>query len=222
MVKNKIKAGDHVVFLGGTGSGKTTLGKKILLDIAIAGKGTYPIYILDTKLADDFKEYTKAGTGVLHQGNTLPPIIDPTKTGPFLVWQPEEDDPEMYDDFFKMIYQHGKPCLIFVDELSSITTAGGKPTRYYSILYKQGRAKKIGIYSCFQSAAYVPPDLFRNTMHFFRLRLGNPYDVKKIGMVMGKEAESEPIDEYGFFYRDITKPIRTSPVKYYKDMTDFF
>lgn len=222
MSKIKINIGDRWAILGATGSGKTTLTKHLLSTLAYATQGKIPIYILDSKISGDFQEFTRKGIGVLHTGNKLPPIHD-VKYGAFQVWQPEEDDKELYDEYFKQIYKNREPCIIYIDELGSLTNAKGTVfPRYYDILLKQGRGLHIGLISTTQSPSYVPANLLRQTTHLVRMRLNSEYDVKKLVGTMGKEAEEEPKDQFGFYYRDCTKPKSSNPTLYYKDLTEFF
>lgn len=222
MKKVKIKLGDHFAVLGGTGSGKTTFSKKLILEFALATQGKIPIYILDSKISGDFKEFHKKGVGILYQGNSIPPIHDVEKFGAFQIWQPEEDDFDLYNEWLKQIYQTRQPCIVFFDELSSICKTNGSPPRYYEILLKQGRGNYQSIISCTQSPSYVPPSLLRQVMHVIRFRLNFSYDVKKIMSVMGKKVEEEPVDDYGFYYRNVSRPIQSSPVVYYNDLKKFF
>lgn len=222
MQKIKINVGDRWGIIGATGSGKTTLCKNLLAVLANATNGQIPIYILDSKISGDFNEFTKKGIGVLHTGNTLPPLHDTSK-GAFQVWQPEEDDLELYNEYFKQIYKARQPCIIYIDELGSITNAKASVfPRYYDILLKQGRGLHIGLISTTQSPSFTPANLLRQATHLIRMRLNSEYDVKKLVSSMGKEAENEPKDQFGFYYRDCTKPKSTSPTLYYKDLTEFF
>lgn len=222
----EVKVGDRWVIIGATGSGKTWLSREILKFYYRATAGRVPIYILDTKMQGDFKDFQARSVGQTHKGNTLPPILKKTGGKPFVVWQPEEDDFQLYDDFFKAIYQAGKlnrgPAIVYLDELSSITNGAGKAPRYYDILQKQGRGMNIGLVSVTQSPAFIPANLIRQATHMIRMHLNDDYDVKKIVKAMGPEALDDPFDDFGFFYRNCTKPKKKSPAVYYEDMKEFF
>lgn len=224
-----IGIGDRWAVIGGTGSGKTVFGRELLntytVQAANAGK-LIPTYILDTKAAGDFKGFTDKRIGVQHFGNTVPKLIKPERSGkPYLVWTPEEDNIDMYDAFFKAIYQSRRPAIVYVDELGSITNANAtRFPRYYDILLKQGRGLNIGLISNTQSPAYVPNNLIRQATHLVRFRLNDDYDSKKLGKQLGQEYGEgwEPEDEHGFAYRNLTKPRRSNPTLYYKDFQEFF
>jgi DNA helicase HerA-like ATPase len=229
MSKIQIQVGDRWAIIGGTGSGKTTFDKYLLKFYYAAGlraRRLFPIYILDTKISGDFAEFHHKSVGHYHFGNEVPKLINPMKDGrPFLVWQPEEDDIDMYDAFLKQVYQARQPAIVLIDELGSLTNANAtKFPRYYDILLKQGRGLHIGMISNTQSPAYIPPNLIRQTTHLLRFRLNDQYDAKKLAKQLGREygEEWEPEHEHGFVYRNCTKPRKSSPPIYYKDLQEFF
>lgn len=229
MSRIELGVGDRLAILGATGSGKTVLLREILKWYANATRGTVPIYILDTKVQGDFDMFLRRGIGHLIKGNQVPSPVRDTKGAPFNVWQPEEDNLEMYDEFFKGIYQlarSGKPRqfpgIVVTDELSSITMPSGKGTRHYEILQKQGRGMNVGMIGLTQSPSLIPNSFLRQATHMIRMHLNGEYDPKKMASYMGKSANEEPVDDYGFFYRNCSKPIAKSPVQYFPDFKDFF
>lgn len=231
-----IRMDDRWVILGATGSGKTTFVKRLLWAYARATQGQLPIYIFDTKGfsasvrgKDDFKEFYQKGVGKLVRGNVVPSIFLPQKQDPFLVWQPEEDIPDMYDDFLHDIYKAGMPGVVFFDELSSLDPKGnGKNLpRHFGILQKQGRGLDLATISITQSPIYIDHNLLRQTSHMLKFRLNvdegeQDYDTKKLAVKMGRGALAEPADDHGFFYRNVTAPTKKNPMQYYSDYKEFF
>ena len=229
MSRIHVAVGDRWAVIGGTGAGKTEFDKYLLrLYAAMAYQAgrLFPLYILDTKISGDFREFHRKSIGHYHVGNTVPKLIHPQKDGkPYLVWQPEEDDTDLYDAFLKQIYLARTPAIVLVDELGSLTNANAtRFPRYYDILLKQGRGLNIGLISNTQSPAYIPPNLLRQTTHLLRFRVNDQYDAKKLSKQLGREYgdEWEPEHEHGFLYRNCTKPRKTNPPIYYKDMQEFF
>lgn len=225
MKKNKVtfKFGQHIAVLGGTGSGKTTWAKIFLNQIAAASNFQVPIYVIDSKIQGDFDAYGKKGYGNFYYGNNLPPVEN--KDGsPFVIFQPEYDDKELYNAFFQQIYQRRKPALVLIDELSSITGTIGTASapRYYEILLKQGRGLGISVVTLSQTARYVPLSLLSQVMHVLMFNLNSEKDHKKLIDLLGDMAKITPQHQHGFFYRDVTKPIKSNPPFYYKDYKDFF
>lgn len=224
-----ILVGDRWSIIGATGSGKTVLSRELLKFYA---KQTYrenygflvPIYILDTKCQGDFKFFEQKTMGKVVRGNIVPTPHMP-RHQPFLVWQPEEDNFEMYNEFFKGIYQSAKlnhtPSIIYIDELSSIQNSLGKAPRYYDILLKQGRGMHNGVISVTQSPSFIPSNLLRQTTHAIRMHLNDDYDTKKLTKIMGVESLEPPEHDYGFWYRNCTKPIKKAKAKYFSDFKEF-
>lgn len=219
--KVEVSIGDRWAILGGTGSGKTTLCKSILWDIVNKTNHSIPVYLLDSKISGDFKEMYRRGSGKLYTGNELPPIHEPRKFGAFQVWQPLEDDKELYNEYFKQIYETRQPAIVFVDEMSSVTGITGTPPRYMDILLKQGRGLNIGFFGISQSSGYLPFSFLRQTTHLIKMRLDSSKDAKKLEDYLGKDAHLAPLHEHGFYYRNITKPIATNKTIYYKNISDF-
>lgn len=224
------KWGDRWAIIGATGSGKTVFCRQLLIELANATRGQFPIYIIDSKAAGDFKHFTRKGVGVHYQTQNLPPLYNKDRS-PFIVWTPDEDDTDLYNDFFFRIYQNARknaqPALIYIDELGSITNARGTQfPRYYDILLKQGRGMAgggVGVISTTQSPSFIPPNLLRQATHIVRMRLNDEWDAKKLAGQLGKEsATKEPTDPFGFYYRNCTKPRKTNPTVYYKNMQEFF
>lgn len=225
----KMKLGDHWAVVGATGTGKTHWNDMLIRTIATATRGFVPIYIIDSKAPikrpekSDFSFYFRnKKIGRRYVGNKLPPILRPDGTNFVAVWTPEEDDLDMYDDFYKQIYQEGRPALVVTDELSSVTTENGRGTRYFNILLKQGRGLEISMASLTQSPSYVPQSYLRQAMHVVRFRLNDEFDAKKLTKAMGRAIEAEPEHEHGFWYRQVQVPIAKAPAVYYKDAKEFF
>lgn len=206
--------------IGGTGSGKTFLMREFLKLLAIGTQSRIPINIIDSKMMGDFDSLSRKGIGTIYRGNQLPPVEN--KDGsPFIIWQPLEDDMENYNQYFKQIYDSRKPCIVFIDELSSITGRTGIAPRYYSILLKQGRGMKISVITLSQMARLVPLELLSQLMHIIIMNLNSERDKKKLVDLVGDMAKIEIKDQHGFIYRDVSKPIRSSPPHYYENAFEF-
>lgn len=229
MKQIEIKPGEHVAILGATGTGKTVFDMELIRQFILATEGFMAVYILDTKAdmyapeKSDFKEFFRPGIGKRHIGNDIPKPISPKGTDFVQVWTPEEDIPENYNEYFKRIYQARKPALVIVDELSSVEANNrGDITRYHNILLKQGRGLSISSINLTQSSSHIGHSILRQCMHVIRFRLNDDYDSKKLNGLMGRKVETEPPDQYGFWYRNVQIPVAKSPASYYKNMQEFF
>lgn len=226
--QTEFKPGEHIAVIGATGTGKTVFNRELIRRFILATEGFMPVYILDTKCPisapemSDFKEFFRHDIGKRHTGNAIPKPIRPQGRNFVQVWTPEEDILENYDEYFKRIYQEGRPALVVVDELSSVSSLKGDITRYHNIILKQGRGLSISSINLTQSPSFIGQSIIRQAMHVFRFRLNDGYDSKKLNGVMGKAVEEEPIDQYGFWYRNVQIPVRKAPASYYMNMQEFF
>lgn len=223
-----VNIGDHWAIIGSTGTGKTVFTRELVSQYAYAGGGYIPIYVLDTKgqidapEKSDFKEFFRPGIGKRHTGNKVPPPIAPKGKDFFQVWTPLYDDFDMYDEYFKGIYQMKQPAVILVDELSSVSKNRGGVTRYHNILHRQGRGLGISVINNTQAPAYVGETVLREIMHIVKFRVNKPEDNKKLSGYMSRDVEKEPSDPYGFWYRNVTIPVAKQPISYYKNMQEFY
>lgn len=216
----KLETNRHWSIVGFTGSGKTTFDIALLRTIVIGSNGQLPIYVLDSKVQGDFDVFRPIAK--FHYGNLLPPQRWWTPEKPMLVWQPESDDLGLYGQWFNQIYLLRSPCIILIDEISSITTQTGKPPRGFDILLKQGRGLGIGVIANTQSPSFIPSMLLRQSTYFVRFNLNDEYDIDKLAKIMGRAVLQSPPDEHGFWFRDARKPVAYSPPVYFKDYRDFF
>lgn len=221
-----IQVGDRWAIIGATGSGKTVLSRALLKFYYRAVGGRVPIIIFDTKIADDFKEFEKRKdlTQII-KGNDPEKVLGVAWKKPFTIWQPEKDIREMYDAYFAGIYYSARKkrtaSITYIDELSAICNKLGDAPTHYDVLQKTGRGTHNGIISVTQSPSYVPSNLIRQATHMIRMQINDDYDLKKIVKSMGKESLEPPMDDYGFWYRNCTKPVRKQPAIYYPDYKNF-
>lgn len=204
-----------------TGSGKTTMGRKLLQNL----RNFYPhipVYVLDSKQSGDFTGWpgavwTQEAPGPISHG--------------MQIWQPPMDDVRQINDWLGNIHQHRNPCIVFLDELSSLAS-GNNASRAtypinYSIMMKQGRALGQCVISLTQEAAYIPRQTMNQSTHLVRFMLLDDYDTRKIDQKMGRVKrgarltdELNPPDPHGFYYARIDRlPLR---VWYYPSYELFF
>lgn len=233
MTTLKMSLDDRWAVIGATGSGKTTFDQALVNTYgnqALKAGKPIPIYIIDSKQTGDFDAYTRAGVGQLAYGDEPPKPLRTFKNGLFTVWQPEDDDILLYDTFFHMIYKERRPCVILIDELSSICNSNAtRYPAYYDKLLRQGRSMHICMISNTQSPSYIPANLIRQTTHLLRFTLNDEYDTKKLDAQFGKQYGKakdgtiwNPPDRFGFIYRNLSRPRTVNPTIYYRDMQQMF
>jgi Cdc6-like AAA superfamily ATPase len=223
MANNKINfsIGDMWLVVGSTGTGKTTVGKYILKGLHNVSQGALPVYIMDTKLSGDFTEFHQKGIGCLYTGDEHPPLRNKDNS-PFIVWQPESDDLDNYDSFFEKIYRNRKPCVVYIDEVSSILGSHGNSKKYYKILLKQGRGLGISVMTNTQMARWLPSEVLTQIMHAILMRVTSVKDEKVMADIFDSYARKDIPHQHGFFYRDLRKPLKGNPPVYYKNVKELF
>lgn len=214
--------GDHWLVVGSTGTGKTTVGKYILKALHNASNGAVKVFVLDTKISGDFTEfYQKKGIGCVYTGDEHPPLQN--KDGsPFIVWQPESDDLDNYDAFFEKIYRDRKPCVVYIDEISSILGSHGTSKKFYKVLLKQGRSLGISVFTNTQMARWLPSETLTQAMHSILMRVTSVKDEKVMADIFDSYAKKDISHQHGFFYRDLRKPLKGNPPVYYKNVKELF
>jgi hypothetical protein len=217
---------DRTILVGGTGSGKTTVSKKIINTYFNASKGLIPIYILDTKLFGDFKDYYPFGRTIFSPDVAPDPFVPNEKDGSFLIWQCptiDETDTGVFGQFFQKIFDRREPFLLYIDEISSMTSQSGRKfPKSLELIYKQGRALNMGTILCTQSVSYFPKVCLTQSSKAIRMNLNDEFDIKKLSRIMGKAVEKAPDGKFGFWYKDLMTPVKHSPPLEFKDVKQFF
>jgi GTPase SAR1 family protein len=190
-----VSLSDRWYILGMTGSGKTTFAKRLMREL----RGLYPgaaAYILDSKGGDDFEGWP----GVVDRQDP-PGSVQP---GHIQVWRPPEDNASHYDAWLEMILKARRPAVVYIDELSSLSTGGGG-TNYppaLAKLLKQGRSLGICLVILTQEAAYIPRQIRTQATHLVKFRLqDDEHGQRQAARLLGQASISEPTADYGFFYR---------------------
>lgn len=127
-----------------------------------------------------------------------------------------------YEPIFKRIYETGD-CIVYIDELSSVTTNPQSVPPYLNALYKFGRQpltdKKgrivggnIGMVASSQRPAMIPVDCIGQSETLVMFDLQVPDDKDRMAKYMGRGV-LEPIpDEHGFYcYQRYTKDLLYYP-----------
>lgn len=206
---------DRWVIIGMSGAGKTTWVKQFIPRVR-AWWGV-PVYVLDSKGQDEFDDI--ASKLVISQAAPT----DLARPGEIRVWKPPLDDYAQYDLWLGSILKGRRPCLVVIDELSSL--GRGRADTYplnYQLLLKQGRGLKICVVSMVQEVAYTPRQTTGQTSHILRFHLTNQYDIQSARRFMGisdVQRYQEPPLPYGFFYRRVDKP---SPIYAFTNYQQFF
>lgn len=205
--------------LGVRGSGKTTFARELLPVLW----HLYPAvrtYILDSKGWGEFDDFVMYGAA-LHGSQDAPPVL--AEPASIQIWKPPLNDMNQYDIWFGAILHHQKPCVVLIDEISSLTRrANAAMPDNFVLLIKQGRVMDECVISMTQEMAYLDRNVFGQMNHFLRFYLINRYDLRTANQMMGfpeKQYYRNPSHEHGFFYRRMDKP--TWPTYEYTGWQEF-
>jgi hypothetical protein len=153
------------------------------------------LYIVDTKQIGDYSNRD----GFMIGGRKAP---DPLQGfGDRLVWQPETDDKEGYNFFFKSILRAKKPALVVLDEAANFKF-GNEGPRELEILLKQGRAAGIHVLCGTQEVARCPRQMLSQARYIVSFNLLNRYDVNAMKEYLSLSQSKMELSGHQFWYRD--------------------
>jgi energy-coupling factor transporter ATP-binding protein EcfA2 len=167
-MRRKRVDGEHYAIAGKTGSGKTYFSKKLYSKLA--HKYRLHIYIVDSKKQGDFT--TRDGRIIR---SFSPPDPFSSLEPDIQIWQPVEDNDDMYSSFYNNILKAGIPAIVVTDETKNIMVKKDPP-RGYTLLLTQGRLPGIHTISCTQEVAKAPRQMFSQASHICCFSLFNAYD----------------------------------------------
>jgi hypothetical protein len=190
----------RVLLLGQTRSGKTYAARRL----ADQHYGKVPIYCLQTKPRDRVLDALR----VPRVRDTV--SLDRRKGQPMVILRPPvewADDPEFLTDFCKWALhkasKHGR-CIIWINEVASITGESFRPTRAYSQLVKYGQGMGVGMIQETQEPAFVPRIVFSESSLIARFFINNEVSLKAITQkapsVLRPPIRAE--DKHGFWLWD--------------------
>lgn len=154
--------------------GKTKLVKEIIKK-KLTTQPWLNIYNLDTKHLGDFT----SRDGVMYIGEPPPVFRD---GGHKVVWQPIEDDINVYSKFFSDILHADFPSIVYIDE--AVNMKFGNSTnnipRGLKILLAQGRLPGIHVFAGTQELAGSPRPLISQCTHLFGFNVEIEYDERML------------------------------------------
>lgn len=185
-----IKAGDRAFFVGTTGSGKTTLARKLLAPAK-------DVVVVDPKHGFTWeREKLPYGKGVItsdfrqvmaHEGPE-PLIYRPSlaECAAGLPW------------FWRWVWLR-QNTLVYVDEVSSITKPVNPPVEFARCI-QQGRSKQISVWCGTQRPAKIPVIILSESEHDFIFRLRHSTDKKRMAEYSDEVILTDPPRGHEFWY----------------------
>lgn len=191
----RIRSSDRAVFVGATGTGKTTLAKGLMY-------GRKRIAVLDPKrtfwLPDSWSPttYTTVAEFSRHEYQG-PAIYRPTV---------QEID-ALCEDFFAICFEEGN-LTVYVDEAASVTKTT-KAAHSYERCLREGRERNVGTWSATQRPVFLPRVIFTESEHMFIFRLRHPDDRERMEDYTDPQIESRvPRGHQFWYYNDSTQRLK--------------
>lgn len=208
---------DRWYILGLTGSGKSYFAKRLIRNLA----RLFPVaclYILDSKGGDDFAGFP----GLIETPEPPRPLSGRSR---IQVWRPPDDDFNAYDAWLGGILKARRPCIILIDELSSLAKgqSGQDYPPNFAKVMKQGRSLGLCCVVLSQEAAYIPRQVKTQATHFVYFGVqDDPHGEAQAMRLLGFNPKEprRPGALYSFFYRRLNP--RAEPAREYRGAQSFF
>ncbi len=170
----QIKSNDRIFMAGKTGSGKTTLAKKML----------FPMYtrrvFWDIKLANSDLAFCCTTCTTPDQ---LSDFIKKGKVS--ILYQPKSLEPYDFNEICRILYNAGNFTL-FVDEVSRVCTPSWIEPWHDEIMTR-GRERGVGIVNLTQRPRRCHNTVISEAEHFFIFRLQLETDIQKIKEILPRK-----------------------------------
>ena len=187
-----------------------------------------PTFALNTKPDDTITRMLGPQARYYLRGNSVPKVE--SRTG-LTIWEPDDDIPSHYDQFFRDLLKTRRPAIVVIDELANIGGKNGTdfPLNLYRLL-KQARSMKITVITGTQDLAYIPRQVLGQATHLVGFRVEPPHDKKVLADLMRVEPLINPAtgrileryfvpDEHGTYYRRLD---RIDSGRYHKSVDTLF
>lgn len=163
---------DRAVLIGRTGSGKTTVAREI------CSARDY-VVVYDHKLNLRWPGFQR-----FHRLQELQ-AADPVKI-PKMIYAPcpdEFEDVDAISDFFKFAYFRGNTT-VYVDEIYSVCSAGGRIPKWYKLCFTQGREMGVSTISSTQRPKDIPQVALSEAEHWYIFQLLMEQDREKVSATL--------------------------------------
>lgn len=190
----KYRAGQHVSFLGKTGSGKTRLALQLL---ARTCTPELPGYITVMKAKDDTVTDFLRDHDRWKRILTFPPgLVNPaSKPAGYAVWPHHTHDPEadevrheaVFHRMHRQLYVKGDN-IIFDDEVVSLVREMDMK-RDLTRIWTKGRSIGSGLWAATQRPAMVPLEMYDQADHLFLGTIKDKRSRERFGEISGSDQE---------------------------------
>lgn len=189
------KAGEHVSFIGPTGSGKTHFALQLL---AVSATEDLPAYVTVMKARDKtLGDFLRSHDRWKRSLTFPPPPVVPGMKKPvgYLVWPHHTNDPEaddvrheqIFHEMHRKLYVQGDN-IIFDDEVVSLVREMNMKSDLTRI-WTKGRSIGAGLWGATQRPAMVPLEMYDQAQHLFLANIKDKRSQDRFGEISGVDPE---------------------------------
>lgn len=194
-----IKSNERALFTGKTRSGKTLLATSILINFP-------KVVFFDPKHQNSNIVEKRKDVVIV---TTLKELKSEVRNfwgrryaRYFIVYQPQELDKELFNEFCELMYSMGNQVVAF-DEIMQL--ADGRLQRGHDKLIRMGASRGIGLFTLVQRPMNMSGYVLSENEHIFSFRLILDGDRKKMAGIIGQELADDigTLEKYHFVYYNL-------------------
>jgi hypothetical protein len=204
-----LREGERGLIIGQTGSGKTA-GATVMIDKS----PIYPKILIDTKGEPKFDRFLD-GKNIHVESFGEFAKLRPKTMPDYVVIRPnpmELLEPGIIDGYLARVYNHGRPCLLYVDELYQVHGSTGRAGVGLKGVLTRGRSKGITCLMGAQRPSWIARECLTESQKFYIYRILDKRDRKSLSEIIPNFDRMTPAEKYHFYAYDAGED---SP-KYYK------
>lgn len=186
--RTTLKRNGRALFVGATGSGKSTLMKALLY-------GVPNVMVIDPKRTFTLPERYNATI------TTDRTEVENWDSSDPLIFRPGADimnDPFSYDWFFYNAYER-ENTLVVVDEVYLLVKQNNMAPGYGAVI-QLGRERGVGVWHATQRPSRIPLNIISESEDIFAFRLRNPDDQKRIADYTNPAILQKEASGHGFYH----------------------
>jgi energy-coupling factor transporter ATP-binding protein EcfA2 len=180
------KMTERMLLVGATGTGKTTLARKLIQSI-IADNKKHPVIIIDPKCTYDPEDDRFK---LIHS----PLSLKWSGRNQFIHYRPSPEcqDVKSYDAVYKWIFAR-KEILVYTDE-TYMTMRGQRSPQWQTACVTCGRELGIGMLFATQRPSGIDLRIYTESEHKVCFYLAHDEDRKRMAQEMGKTVMIDPVE----------------------------
>ncbi|SHO54471.1 type IV secretory system conjugative DNA transfer family protein [Vibrio quintilis] len=198
---NNRLSNNHAYVVGMSGSGKSSLAKKLLI------LPTDQVAIYDPKREYDGLLQGRKIRVYTHPGEFARAMLAgrETRQGFKIAYRPKESSPDDFDLFCRIIWgcgngKHTKPLKVICEEVAENSKGAGKATGYHGKLLRLGRSYNIHTINLFQRGQEVSKTIIDNCEYGYIMLTKTPKSRRYLEDLTGiSESQQSKLQKFEYF-----------------------